>query len=194
MSIAALPSVLASSSWLAIADAIAKATILIGAAALGAVLLRRASAASRHLVWTLALVSAAALPAMSMALPRWQVPLITLSQDARPASAPANGVSAPHRPEARIPSSAAATTPGTEASRTTSPFSIAWPGVILIAWGMGAAAILLRLAAGLVAVQWISRRTTRVNDAPWLPLARELATRVGVSPRILFFSSGRAAM
>src|SRR6187549_1626124 len=76
-------------SWLPIADAIVKATLLIGAGALGAVLLRRASAASRHLVWTLALVSALALPALSLALPKWQLPIVTLTGQEAPPEAPA---------------------------------------------------------------------------------------------------------
>ena len=36
---------------------------------------RRASAATRHLVWTLALASVAILPVVSLTLPRWQVPI-----------------------------------------------------------------------------------------------------------------------
>src|SRR6185436_10195689 len=192
MSISDLSPVLASSSWLPIADAIAKATILLSAAALGTVVLRRASAASRHLVWTLALVSAAAVPALSMALPRWQVPIVTLRQDVTPVAAAPAGATAPPLRRATTEPAAAATAPPDASVASRAP--IAWPTVILMAWAVGAAAILLRLAAGLLAVQWISRRTTRVNDAPWMPLARELAARVGVSPRILFFSSGRAAM
>src|SRR6185295_4143375 len=76
-------------SWLPIADAIAKATFLIGAGALGALVLRRASAASRHLVWTLALVSALLLPALSLALPKWQLPIVTLTGQEAPPDASA---------------------------------------------------------------------------------------------------------
>ena len=44
-------------AWLPILDAIAKATIILGVAGVTTVLLRRASAASRHLVWTAALLA-----------------------------------------------------------------------------------------------------------------------------------------
>ena len=59
---------------------------------------------------------------------------------------------------------------------------------------VGAAAVLGRLACGLLGVQWMSRRTERVTDAPWLPLARALAAELGISPRIVFLRSGSAAM
>jgi len=58
-------------------DAAVKATVLLGAAALTTLALRRASAASRHLVWTIALLAALALPALTLALPRWQLPIVT---------------------------------------------------------------------------------------------------------------------
>ena len=49
--------------------------ILIIAAALSFAL-RKASAASRHLVWSLAIASLLALPVLSFGLPSWQVPLL----------------------------------------------------------------------------------------------------------------------
>ena len=60
---------------LPLVDAIAKATILFATAGLLSVVLRRRSAAVRHLIWTLALLSALVLPVSSIALPKWQVPL-----------------------------------------------------------------------------------------------------------------------
>jgi HEAT repeat protein len=61
-------------------------------------------------------------------------------------------------------------------------------------WALGAGLVLLRLATGLVGVQWLSRRTERVESAPWLPLARSLAADLGLSRRLVFLRSGRAAM
>ena len=66
--------------------------------------------------------------------------------------------------------------------------------VAVAIWAIGCLAILARLVIGILAVQWMSRRTERVVDAPWLPLARELAEDVGVSPRISFLRSARATM
>ena len=72
-------------AWLTAIDALLKATLVLGLAGLVSLLLARASAAVRHLVWTLALTSALVLPVLSVALPRWQLPLVTL---ASPAPAP----------------------------------------------------------------------------------------------------------
>ena len=60
-------------SWLPLADAVVKASLILLAAALTSLILRRASAALRHLVWTLALCSALLLPVVSLALPKWQL-------------------------------------------------------------------------------------------------------------------------
>jgi hypothetical protein len=74
--------------WLPLADAVAKTTVILLAAAVASVALRRASAALRHLVWTLALSSALILPIASFALPKWQLPLVRISAPSQTASAP----------------------------------------------------------------------------------------------------------
>src|SRR3954468_14071067 len=68
-------------SWIAVADAVAKATIVFLTAGLASFLLRGRSAAMRHMVWTLALVGVLILPALSIALPRWQLDLVTIESD-----------------------------------------------------------------------------------------------------------------
>ena len=65
--------------WLPLADAVAKTTLILLAAAGASIVLRSASAALRHLVWTLALSSALFLPIASFALPKWQLPLVTIT-------------------------------------------------------------------------------------------------------------------
>ena len=65
-------------SWIAVADAVAKATIVFLTAGLASFLLRGRSAAMRHMVWTLALVGVLVLPALSIALPHWQLDLVTI--------------------------------------------------------------------------------------------------------------------
>ena len=184
-------------AWLPLADAILKATLLLAGAGLVSVALRRQSAAARHLVWTLALVSAMLLPALSISLPRWQLPLVTLQSaepaalapDAPMAAAPALRSDRPVRQAPRALSQASL--PATAAASTMPRISIS--EALFLIWAFGAALILGRLALGFAAVQWMSRRTDRVADAPWLPRARELAAELGIS-RIMFLRSGRAAM
>jgi len=75
--------------WLPLADAVAKTTVMLLAAALASIVLRSASAAMRHLVWTLALSSALVLPIASFALPKWQLPLVTITSESPAPIAPA---------------------------------------------------------------------------------------------------------
>src|SRR5262245_10846062 len=66
--------------WIGVADAIAKATLLFLAAGLASFLLRRRSAALRHMIWTLTLASVLVLPVLSIALPHWEWNLVTVDQ------------------------------------------------------------------------------------------------------------------
>ncbi|HZF39676.1 MAG TPA: M56 family metallopeptidase [Blastocatellia bacterium] len=54
-------------------DTFIKSAVILSVAGLGARSLRRASAASRHLVWSVAMASLLALPALSVALPSWRI-------------------------------------------------------------------------------------------------------------------------
>ena len=58
---------------LTLLDAAAKAFIILGLATITAVLLHRASAAARHMVWVSALACALVLPGAAWLLPRWRV-------------------------------------------------------------------------------------------------------------------------
>jgi HEAT repeat protein/beta-lactamase regulating signal transducer with metallopeptidase domain len=196
---------------LTIADAALKATLVLAGAALGAAALRRSSAAARHLVWTLGLLGALAAPGLSIALPRWEVPIVripaggaavapsdhaALREPAPAAAAPAAG---PVRLEADAmtgedrSASAAATATG-NAGPGGWMTAVSWPAALLGIWIAGVGAIVARLLLGLAAVQWMSRHTERVTDASWLPLARALAASVGVNPRVTFLRSPRATM
>jgi HEAT repeat protein/beta-lactamase regulating signal transducer with metallopeptidase domain len=53
-----------------------KAALVLLGALLVTGLLRRASASTRHQIWAVALVSVLALPALTLALPAWQVPML----------------------------------------------------------------------------------------------------------------------
>src|SRR3954466_14747280 len=67
-------------SWVGVADVVVKATVLFLSAGVASFLLRRRSAALRHIIWTLALAGVLVLPMLSMALPHWQLNLVTIDQ------------------------------------------------------------------------------------------------------------------
>jgi beta-lactamase regulating signal transducer with metallopeptidase domain len=188
-------------SWLPIADAVAKATVILLAAALTSVILRKASAALRHLVWTLALFSALVLPVLSLALPKWQLPLLTIaSTSTEPIAAEASVVAAPPMTQ-RAPvlghaSSGAtpAATPTLTVARASWLPDMSWQGALFAIWLAGAFAIFGRIIVGLLAVRFVSRRTQLITDAAWLPMAIDLAGEMGISRRLRFLRSGRASM
>ena len=187
-------------SWLPVVDAVLKSTLLLALTAATALLLRRASAAARHCVWTLGLLSALLLPALSISLPRWQMPVVTLNGPEaldRGASAPTRAtpiaVSTVSPPE--LGSDLDFRISGTELTPPSIRKSRSDPKVAVLAiWLAGVVAILGRLIVGLLAVQWLSRRTERVTDAPWLPRARALAAEIGIRSNLTFLRSARATM
>ncbi|MEN3336794.1 MAG: hypothetical protein V7647_470 [Acidobacteriota bacterium] len=205
MHITELAAQLSGTGWLTPADATLKATLLFAAAGVASLALRRGTAASRHLLWMLALTSALAVPLLSLSLPRWQFPLVTLTSAAAapdqptdahvPPIAPHPMMSAPARgARSEAPEAARRAEPQSHVSSIPSLPALSLPVALLAGWGIGAGIVLLRLAIGLVGVMWLSRSTERVISAPWLPLARELAADLGVSPRVAFLRSREAAM
>src|SRR2546421_6389618 len=64
---------LSSASGLLLLDSAIKGTALLVLAAIATLILRRDSAATRHLVWLLALVAMLVVPVLSALLPQWRV-------------------------------------------------------------------------------------------------------------------------
>lgn len=74
-------------SWAVIAlvfDIAVKGLLIVAAAGVAAYLLRGASSAVRHFVWTLAAAALVALPVFALAMPRWQVAVPGLRRAERP--------------------------------------------------------------------------------------------------------------
>ena len=201
----------ASAMWLPALDTMLKVTLLFAAAGVASIALHRASAAVRHHVWLLALISALALPVLSLALPRWQVPLVEVAALEKSAvSADASDFARPEPAFAAPPLSRRASAPANEGvDRTPNPAGgrsdaaapaassaprMSWTMWLLAIWAAGAAFVLARLLLGIAAVHLMARRTARIVDAPWLALAVELANELGVGRRLTFVESRTATM
>ena len=63
----------ASIAWFAPVDLAVKSVLILAAAGLAMFAMRRASAATRHLVWVLAVVATLTLPLLSGLVPQWRV-------------------------------------------------------------------------------------------------------------------------
>ena len=176
-------------------DAVIKVTLLLAAAGAASLALARASASARHLVWTIALTGALVLPVLSVALPRWQLPLVTFTTPAPDVVDTDVNAAAPLI--RRSPSPATISQPVANNTMAAEPTARAgWTptSMLLAIWIAGAALVLSRLLLGIVAVRWMARRTSRVLNAPWLPLAVELAQEIGIRYRVVFLESNSATM
>lgn len=192
--------------WLPLADAVVKATVILAAAAAAALALRRASAAVRHLVWTLALGGVLLLPLISVTLPKWQLPLLSIGAS-QAAPAAAAGTSAGRAPALNrladetgraATASPAPALPRRDGASGTVPTSwlprVTLQQALLTIWSAGVIVVLLRMALGLLAVRWLAIRTPPIAAAPWLPMARGLAHDLGITAKLRFLRSGRASM
>src|SRR3954469_14636366 len=83
------------SGLLLLADSAVKGTALLALAAVAAAALRRDSAATRHLVWLVAVVALLVVPALSAVLPRWRVLPGWAAVSPEPATVRRNPVAAP---------------------------------------------------------------------------------------------------
>jgi beta-lactamase regulating signal transducer with metallopeptidase domain/protocatechuate 3,4-dioxygenase beta subunit len=199
-------------------DVALKATLVLAAAGVAALALRRSSAAARHLAWCLGLAGALALPVLGLILPGWSWRVLPISAGtgrapraeapAPPASRTAWATPASSALDERAldEDALAGIAPAAHASRPAPASPIAppsgrWWGYLTpswtwlwAAWLAGALAVVSRSLAGWIAVRRLSRESRPIDDAGWNDLVRELSIPLGLSRRILLLRSERAVM
>ena len=182
------------SSGLLLLDSAVKGTAMLALAAIATMILRRDSAATRHLVWLLAIVSMLVVPALSALLPRWRVlpewagvspsPVAVATSPpsiAGPAVAavewPRNAVPAKselpsskaYQPAAEPPDSPPALVISKNIAEP-APWGWSWRHMVPFAWAVGFSALILRL----MAARWMLRNSERQAAAIWA--SRQAAT------------------
>ena len=130
-------------------EATLKVTLFLSIAAALALALRRASAASRHLVWTLALCATLALPVLSLALPVCNVPILS--------SFP----SPPTGTRVIIIGNSAAGPTNPQIVAASNAWQSAVPAWILFLWVVGSMLLVARMAVGEVRVRKVADRSRR---------------------------------
>ena len=156
--------------------------LLAAAAATNALLARRTSAASRHLVWTLAVVGLLVLPILSAALPSWEIAIRVAASKAsdRTAIVQPDGQTEPADARGVAMGSPSAAAVVGAASGTPIARSVSWETTLAALYAVGVFVLLIRLAAERRSVQRLARHAADVSDPAWTGLLRECAGRMGV--------------
>ena len=161
-----------------------KASALLGVTALTMLLIgRRASAATRHWAWSLAVVSLLGLPVLSLSLPAWSVAVPVAATVAPAVSTNAAPVgnddaSVPPLAESSAAASVMAVSPGEP--RATGP---SWSAMALMLYAAGVAAMVARLVVQQLAARRLVGRAVEIRDADWMALLSECAAHLGISRR-----------
>ena len=156
-----------------VVDTLIKTTLLLALVAIAAHLLRRRSAALRHLLWTLGIAGLLAIPVVIAVMPfRLRILPAATGQPASPSQersnpSPSGKASAPvSQPRLSFVSEQEPT-----AATAEPPQAMDVTRVLLIAWLAGVLILIARYVLGYVIVRRIARRASPITDAPWLQLA-----------------------
>jgi TonB family protein len=162
------------SMWFAMwAGVAAKSTVVLTVAWLMALVLRKRSAALRHLIWTAAAVAVLALPALSVWVPAVRVPSIgTLA----PGVAAMFETTATARGDASTP--AVAGQPGFTSAARPIQRQLDWRLILMALWGAGATAAFAQMVVACAAMSRVRRAARPSSDHQ---LATQLSGQLGIS-------------
>jgi TonB family protein len=159
------------SEWFAILlGAALKSMVVISAAWILAFLLRRQSAAARHLVWTAAATALLALPILSVSMPALRVRTSALSPLVSSIAFRTTAVADLSAPAPSVPQA----TPASQSTPARAPWQPDFRLLIPFVWAAGTALALAHMAAAWI-VMWHKRRTASpFGDSLFPALARLL--------------------
>lgn len=168
-----------------VAFAVKASVVLAGAALVNMSILRRSSAAWRHLVWTMAVTAVLLLPALSVVMPRWQIHVPVAAAQRTPSlssAAMASGVTT--RAESlQFAAQAIESRSTTPADAGAAPVDRAtfWMNGAAIVYAMGVLVLGVRLVMQRRAVQRIARRAVVVSDEEPIALLRQCEREIGIT-------------
>jgi beta-lactamase regulating signal transducer with metallopeptidase domain len=197
-------------SLLFLLDMTLKATAIILAALALSFVLRRASAATRHLLWSASLLALLALPVLAYTLPDWRVAVLPESfSTPEVTSIDREPQTIPHR-ESAVRQAAttkpitlaqeekgAATAQSLQKGEANAPASFQsfhlsrW---VLLIWLAGFLISIGRLTLGIGKVWRLSRAASQITDATWTTLCHDIGRQLDLPRRVALLSSSRIAM
>jgi HEAT repeat protein/beta-lactamase regulating signal transducer with metallopeptidase domain len=171
-----------------------RASLVLGAAWILTAAMRRASAATRHFVWSCAVAGAIAASAISAFGPRWNVPVpaaFAASTQATPAMQP----DLAPEPEGTNNAIAAIENAENPRSQQSAPAGGGINTALLLAllWAAGSLGVLAYALCGAAGAWWIRRSATPI-EAPWVDEALVLAEAFEVTGPIGIVESRLVSM
>jgi beta-lactamase regulating signal transducer with metallopeptidase domain len=182
-----------------------RATVLLLGAWLATRVLRRASAATRHLIWTSAVAGVLTLPVLAATVPVWNVPLISM---AGTTNLPLESVAAPGPPKREANASPISRSASPVMPSATVKRDVAAPaqrsligaarsfagrftmnGVLAGAWLSLALLLLSRLAIATARVSSWQRASLAIEDTRWLTLLRRLSRQYGIERPVVLLEN-----
>ncbi len=149
----------------ALFDMAIKGAVVLAMTGAVAASMRSASAAMRHLVWSIGMVAVVALPVLAGLLPDWGVSVLPARSTPELSGAPPVHIGA-----------------------TGSP--VGWVAL----WAVGTLLVLAVFVVGRMRVRWLARDATLLDHGPWPALATRLAGEVGVARPIRLLQSRHSVM
>lgn len=181
-------------------EVLLKATVVLATAGLLNVVLRRASATTRHLVWSLALAALLVLPLLTLLLPAWRVPVLPARQLTPQPKVVSTIVAEAEdeEPVLALPAtiSVAVPLPVEVAATPTAPVSqsVNWLAVALSVWAAGALVVLARLLLGTWKMRRITREAECLTDYHWSAMTTRLRTQLDLPAHISLYGSDAMQM
>ena len=163
--------------------------LVAGAATLA---LRRASAASRHLVWRLAFAGLLALPVLATVLPAWRVPFPVQASPTPQRREPVWVTLAPSAvtyQEASVPALQAA-----EPAPEPGGWRLSWRAVAFGVWLSGALAVLAPLGIALLRLRWQRRWARPIVENAWIEMLDAVRADLGVHRPVELVAGGPRSM
>ncbi len=192
-------------NWQLLLELTIKAIVILATAGLLCTVLRRASAALRHTIWSLALGSILLLPILTLIVPAWRVAILpapecgpncaetrlseaTLTMEELPLATPSQeAITAPVIASADH----VATTTIPVAS---SSWSFNWVQIALLLWALGVVVVLARLALGTWRMRRITREAECLTDYQWSAMTSRLRGQLDLPAHISLYASEEIAM
>ncbi len=201
-----------------VTDVVFKATLLLGITGVATLLLRRASAATRHGVWSLALIALLLIPVLSLGLPAWYVDvpasvrsLLATDTVGEPSSEAA--FSPDHRPleEASVSAfTGVGASAGTTAFSQTrdvlpdagqdaalpseAPLGLPWSAWVMLVWSAGVAVLLGHLLLHMLRLWLVAQQAEVMADSLRAAEVVRLARRLGIRRRVRVLCSPEVSM